>query len=171
VTRAAPARPRSGPFGPIWVWASQAWAWLYHLRRPERWLGRGWPDGGVPTAARRWELPEPTGSAGPEGPGLLLLLRPVGNRHWRRRSCPPACPLFSRSLFPDVLLRSRRSRYFGLGETAVVIARSWWRELVGGELGGVRWSVAGVVFLGVRRNPCRKADTDAVTPLGAAIPS
>jgi hypothetical protein len=25
--------------------------------------------------------------------------------------------------------------------------------------------------LGVWRNPCRKADTDAVTPLGAAIPS
>jgi hypothetical protein len=79
--------------------------------------------------------------------------------------------MFSHSLFPDAHVCSRRSRYFGLGETAVVIARSWWRELVGGELGEVRWSVGGVVFLGVSRNPCRKADTDAVTPLGAAIPS
>jgi hypothetical protein len=141
------------------------------LRRPERWPRRGWPDGGAPTAARRRELHEPTGSVGPEGPGLLLLLHPVGNRYWRRRSCPPACPLLGRSLFPDALLCSSRSRYFGLGETAVVIARLWWRELVDGELGGVRWSVGGVVFLGVWRNPCRKADTDAVTPLGAAIPS
>jgi hypothetical protein len=52
-----------------------------------------------------------------------------------------------------------------------MIARSWWRELVGGEFGGVRWSLGGVVFLGVRRNPCRKAGTDAVTPMGAVIPS
>jgi hypothetical protein len=102
---------------------------------------------------------------------VLLLLRPIGNRHWRRRSCPPACPLFSRSFFPDAHLHSRRSRYFGHSETAVVIARLWWRELVGGEFGGVRWSLGGVVFLGVRRNPCRKASTDAVTPMGAAIPS
>jgi hypothetical protein len=40
--------------------------------------------------------------------------------------------LFSRFLFPDAYLRFRRSRFFGHGETAVVIARSWWRELVGG---------------------------------------
>jgi hypothetical protein len=91
--------------------------------------------------------------------------------HASHQSCPPACPLSSRSLFPDALFRFRRSHYFGHGETAVVIARSWWRELVGGECGGVRWSVGGVVFLGVRRNPYRKADTDAVTLMGAAIPS
>jgi hypothetical protein len=48
--------------------------------------------GGAPTAARRRELHEPAGSAGPDGPGLLLLLRPVGYRHWRWRLCPPACP-------------------------------------------------------------------------------
>jgi hypothetical protein len=117
----------------------------------------------VPTAARRRDFHEPAGSTGPGGPGLLLLLRPVGNRHWRRRSCPPACPLFSRSLFPDAYLRFHRSRFFGHGETAVVIARSWWHELVGGELGGVRWSVGCVV--------CWQAGTDAVTPLGAVIPS
>jgi hypothetical protein len=68
------------------------------------------------------ELHEPAGLAGPGGLGMLLLLRPVGNRHWRRRSCPPACPLFSRSLFPDAHLWSRRSHYFGHGETAVMIA-------------------------------------------------
>jgi hypothetical protein len=54
---------------------------------------------------------------------------------------------------------------------AVVIARSWWRELVGGKFGGVRWSIGIMVFLGVRRNPCRKAGTDAVMPMGTAIPS
>jgi hypothetical protein len=74
-------------------------------------------------------------------------------------------------LFLDALFHFRRSHYFGHGEMAVVIAISWWRELVGGEFGGVRWSIGDVVFLGVRRNPCWKASTDAVTPMGAAIPS
>jgi hypothetical protein len=42
---------------------------------------------------------------------------------------------------------------------------------VGGEFGGARWSVGVGVFCRVGRNPCRKADTDAVTPMDAAIPS
>jgi hypothetical protein len=92
---AAPSRPGSGPFG-------------LHL-------GLGGPcrdvavlppvvggvartgdglDGDMLTAARRREFHEPVGSAGPEGPGLLLLRRPVGYRLWRWRSCPPACALF-----------------------------------------------------------------------------
>jgi hypothetical protein len=100
---------------------------------------------------------------------VLLLLRLVGNCHWRGRSCPPACPLFSRSSLPDAHFCFRWSRYFGHGEMAVVIARSWWRELVGDEFGGARWSVGVVVFLGVGRNPCWKDDTDAVTPTGAAM--
>jgi hypothetical protein len=69
------------------------------------------------------------------------------------------------------LFRFYRSRYSGHGETAVVIARSWWRELVGDEFGGARWDIGGRGFLGVGRNPCRMADTEAVTPTGAAIPS
>jgi hypothetical protein len=167
---AASSRPRFGPSGPIWVWAGQAWPWLYHFRRPERWLGLGVAGRRRAYCSTATGASRACGLGRARGPGLLLLLRPVGNRHWRRRLCPPACPLFSSSLFPVALFRFRRSHYFGHGETALVIARSWWRELVGGEFGGVRWSVGGVVFLGVWRNPCRKAGTDAVTPMGAAIP-
>jgi hypothetical protein len=53
----------------------------------------------------------------------------------------------------------------------VVIARLWWHDLVGHEFGGARWGVGVGVILGVRINPCRKAGTDVVTPMGAAIRS
>jgi hypothetical protein len=36
-----PPGPDLGPSGLIWGWAGQALAVLYHLRRPERWLGLG----------------------------------------------------------------------------------------------------------------------------------
>ena len=54
------------------------------------------------------------------------------------------------------------------GETTVVIARPWWRMLVGGKFGELLWSVRGRGFLEVGRNPCR-LDTDAVMPAGVAI--
>jgi hypothetical protein len=53
----------------------------------------------------------------------------------------------------------------------VVIARSWWHDLVGDEFGGMRWSIGGHGFLGLRRNPYRMAGTNAVMPTGTAIPS
>jgi hypothetical protein len=44
----------------------------------------------------------------------------------------------------------------------VVIARSWWRKLVGGEFGGVRWSIGVVVFWGSRETlvGCRHRRSD-----------
>jgi hypothetical protein len=55
----------------------------------------------------------------------------------------------------------------------VVIARPWWRELVGGKVGGVRWSVCVVVLWGTGEILVRwpTPDTDAMTLAGAAIPS
>jgi hypothetical protein len=44
-------------------------------------------------------------------------------------------------LFPSVSL-------LGHGQMAVVIAISWWRELLGDEFGGARWSVGVVVVFG-----------------------
>jgi hypothetical protein len=61
--------------------------------------------------------------------------------------------MFSRSLLPIASFRSRRSRYFDHGETAVVIARLWWRKLVDDEFYGARWRIGVMVLLGVGRNP------------------
>jgi hypothetical protein len=89
-----PLGPDLGPSGLIWAGRARPWRCCTTSGGRRGGSGWGWKDGGVPTAARRWELHEPAGSAGPGGSGLLLMLRPVGNRHWRRRSFPPACPLF-----------------------------------------------------------------------------
>jgi hypothetical protein len=35
----------------------------------------------------------------------------------------------------------------------MLIARSWWRELVGGKFGGARWSIGGRGFWGLREIP------------------
>jgi hypothetical protein len=169
---AAPSRPRYGPFGP-------------HLGMGGPGLGvtvtppavggvaraGGGLDSGVPTAAWRRELHEPAGLL---GHGALVCscccLRSVAAIGGGGRALPRIRYLaVPHSRLP--FFCSHRYRYFGHGEMAVVIARSWWREQVGDEFGGARWSVGVVVFLGVGRNPCWKDGTDAVTPTGAAIPS
>jgi hypothetical protein len=46
-------------------------------------------------------------------------------------------------------------------ETRAVIAKLWWRVLVGSKIGGALWSVSGCGFLEVGRNS-RCVGTDAV---------
>jgi hypothetical protein len=57
----------------------------------------------------------------------------------------------------------------GDGEATVVIARPWWRALVGGKNGGAM-DRRGCGFLGVVRNLCH-LDTDVVTLAGVTLPS
>jgi hypothetical protein len=50
----------------------------------------------------------------------------------------------------------------------VVIARPWWRVLVGGKIGGALRIVRECRFLGFVRNACRFG-TDAVAPVDVAV--
>jgi hypothetical protein len=86
-------------------------------------------------------------------PGVLLLLRPVCYYLWRGGGCSlprgdgTAAPCMWRSF------RSGRPRIICHGETSMMIARPWWRVLVGDMFGGARWIVRGCGYFGDGRNP------------------
>jgi hypothetical protein len=78
--------------------------------------------------------------------------------------CSPASP----STPPVPSSRSYQPRNVDHDETTVVIARPWWRVLVGGKIGGALRIVQECRFLGFMRNACRFG-TDAVAPVGVAV--
>jgi hypothetical protein len=104
---AAPSRHRYGPFGPHLGGEPSLGMVVPPPAAGGVARAGGGLDGGVPTAVWRRELHEPAGSARQGGPGLLLLMRPVGYRHWRGRSCPLVCLLFSHSSLPVASFHSR----------------------------------------------------------------
>jgi hypothetical protein len=63
---AVPSRPRSGPLGPIWVWAGHVQAVLPLVVGGVAQTGGGL-DGDMLTVARRRELHKPAGSVGARG--------------------------------------------------------------------------------------------------------
>ena len=167
-----PLRPRSGPFGP-------------HLSL-----------GGLPQA--RWRRSQRTEEL-PLRVGVIVsvaCLLQCGGGALRACSRPGrasvglVCPCYCiQSATADggggcslpyatVLSSLQESLLLGLcwprnmdhGATAVVIARPWWRVLVGGALGGALRIVRGRGSLEIGRNPCHFGN-DAVTLEGVAVPS
>nr|XP_045088735.1 uncharacterized protein LOC123497031 isoform X1 [Aegilops tauschii subsp. strangulata]XP_045088736.1 uncharacterized protein LOC123497031 isoform X2 [Aegilops tauschii subsp. strangulata] len=148
--------------GPIWVWAG---------------LTRSRLRGVVEMAARLLQLGDGCFTS-PfwARPGLEGLVRSPcrvrsvtadgGGGCLLRRGCPRC-----RSSFPAAPSRPRRSRFDDHGEAAVMMASPWWRTFVGGLSGGACRTVRGCGCLADGRNPGRLAGTDAVTPVGAIVPS
>jgi hypothetical protein len=150
---AAPSRPGSGPFG-LHLGLGGPGLGVAVLPPVVGGVARTGDglDGDMLTAARRRELHEPAGSAGQRA--WFASVAASGRLPPLAVEVVPSCVCAVRLIpAPGCLFRFYRSRYVGHGEMAVVIARSWWRELVGGEFGGARWSIGAVVFWGLGEIP------------------
>jgi hypothetical protein len=60
--------------------------------------------------------------------------------------------------------------HVGRGKAAMVVLKLWWHTLVGGEFGEAQWSVW-ARLRGLEEIYVGLADTDAVTPVSATLPS
>jgi hypothetical protein len=74
-------------------------------------------------------------------------------------------------LAPGFLFSFWRFRFIRHNDMVLMIARSWWRVLVGCEFGGARWNIKGVVLWGSGQIHVGFAGIDDVSPSGATLPS